>query len=118
MPRWTPADNAPLGPNERIGRRLFDEPALSGAPDQPLWRGLDVRHFEETRDRQFSVDRLGATGIDGRVKSYLVRRALEDAKNYHEPKGFNGWVHMTVRNLHETEQESEGIQWAIEPSPI
>ena len=74
MARWNPADK-PVGANEPIGRRLFDEPLLAGADDQRKFAGLDLRNFEEKRDREFSVDRLGRTGKERAVIKYLNPRA-------------------------------------------
>jgi hypothetical protein len=67
--KWDPKTD-PVGKNERIGRRLYDEPMLMGAHDQPSFKGLDYRHFEETReDKELSLDRLGCTGIEKKAKS-------------------------------------------------
>lgn len=51
-----------VGPNEQIGRRLFDEPMLTGVTGQPSSSGIQLYHFEDTRDREVSLDRLGARG--------------------------------------------------------
>ena len=66
--KWNPRTD-PVGRNEPIGRRLFDEPMLMGAQDQPSFKGLDYRHFEVTpNDRELSLDRLGCTGIEKKSK--------------------------------------------------
>jgi hypothetical protein len=67
MGRWTPQDKQPVGSNEHIGRRLFDEPKLFGATDQNPFDGLDLRNFEVTIDRELSVDRVGSSCCDTKV---------------------------------------------------
>jgi hypothetical protein len=93
-PRWTPSAEQPIGPNEQIGRRLFGEPKLAGAEDQPPFKGLDIRHFQND-DREYSFDRLGKTGIDRRVLTYLRPRATQHSTRLQPPKPFDGWA--TVR---------------------
>ena len=77
MALWSPKSSDPVGPNERIGRRLFDQKQLNGAQDQkPLRNVFELYHFEEKRDPgDVSVDRLGKTGIDRRVRNYVEERA-------------------------------------------
>jgi len=81
-----------VGKSETIGRRLFDEPMLVGARGQPSYSGLLLRHFEETRGQEFSVDRLGATGVTKQVIQYLRPRAENAGKSFHEARAFNGWI--------------------------
>lgn len=97
MGRWNP-DNQ-IGPGEQIGRRLFDEPKLSGAPDQNPFVGLDLRNFMETRDdAEFSLDRLGRGNIEVQVLSYLKPRA-EQLATAKRAKQFNGWAPLTMKEL-------------------
>lgn len=98
MARWNPADK-PVGTNEPIGRRLFDEPLLAGADDQRKFAGLDLRNFEEKRDREFSVDRLGRTGKERAVIKYLNPRANAAALKFKPPKRFNGWTVLRAKNF-------------------
>jgi hypothetical protein len=98
MAKWNPKTD-PVGKNEPIGRRLFDEPMLVGAEDQPSFNGLDYRHFEETRDRELSLDRLGQTGIDRRARNYLRPRADAAGTKFVPPKQFNGWIHVRASAL-------------------
>ncbi len=92
--KWNPKTD-PIGLKEPIGRRLFDEPMLMGAQDQPSFRGLDYRHFEETRDdKELSLDRLGCTGIEKKAKNYLYPRADAAGVNRRPPRQFNGWVYV------------------------
>jgi hypothetical protein len=87
--KWNPKTD-PVGPKEPIGRRLFDEPMLMGAQDQPSFRGLDYRHFEETRgDKELSLDRLGCTGIEKKAKTYLRPHADAAGANRCPPRQFN-----------------------------
>lgn len=93
MARWEPDPSEPFGPAEHIGRRLFDEPQLVGATDQKPFPGaLDIRNFEETRGDEFSVDRMGKTSVDRRVKAYLKLLAEAVGRSFHEPKSFDGWA--------------------------
>lgn len=93
MARWEPNPSEPFAPAEHIGRRLFDEPQLVGATDQKPFPGvLDIRNFEETRGDEFSVDRLGKTGVDKRVKAFLKPLAEAAGNAFHHPKSFDGWA--------------------------
>jgi hypothetical protein len=113
MARWEPKDNEPVGAGENIGRRLFDEPKLSGAPDQRPFSGLDIRNFEESRDREFSIDRLGRSSVDKAVVRYLRERAEHHGTTkFQRPKRFDGWAHISARKL------IQGMQCALHPSPI
>jgi hypothetical protein len=73
MARWDPPAN--VDNNEHLGRRLFDEPLLTGASDQPSFKGLLLTHFEESRDDEWWLDRLGRSSADRKVISYLTPRA-------------------------------------------
>jgi hypothetical protein len=116
MARWNPSLKEPLQPNGRVGRRLFDEPMLFGAQDQPSWDGLRITHFEEKRDSQFSIDRLGRGNIEPAVIKYLEPRAIADAAKTHNPRRFDGWVHTTVRVLLETAEPALGCE--VKPSAL
>jgi hypothetical protein len=113
--KWNPKTD-PVGKNEPIGRRLFDEPMLMGAQDQPSFKGLDYRHFEETRaDRELSLDRLGYTGIDNKAKNYLKPRADDAGAKCVPPKQFNGWAYVRASVL---EKGWKGECFPVIPSPI
>ena len=93
MAPWEPDPSEPLGAAEHVGRRIFDEPQLAGATDQKPFAGLlDIRNFEETRGDEFSVDRMGKTSVDKRVKAYLKPLAEASGRNFHRPKRFDGWA--------------------------
>jgi hypothetical protein len=113
--KWDPKTD-PVGKNERIGRRLYDEPMLMGAHDQPSFKGLDYRHFEETReDKELSLDRLGCTGIEKKAKDYLNPRAIAAGDKRVPPKQFNGWAHVRASVL---EKGWGGLCFLVIPSPI
>jgi hypothetical protein len=114
--RWVPQPNAPVGSNEQIGRRLFGEPGLVGADDQVRPAGsLDYRHFEEKRGAgEVSLDRMGATGFDNKVKNYLIPKADYAGTTFRLPLGFDGWVILTARLL---ENPAKGINFPIVASP-
>src|ERR1035437_393533 len=99
MALWKPQGNQPIGPNEHLGRRLFDEPLLTGAQDQKPSARLNLRHFEEKRDGQVSLDRLGRTSVDKAVMRYLRPRADRAGTRLRPPKVFNGWAVLTARRF-------------------
>jgi hypothetical protein len=100
MARWTPNDNEAVAPPEHIGRRLFDEPKLSGAPDQRPFHGLLFTNFEETRSGgEFSVDRLGRTSVEKAVVRYLSPRAHAQGTKFTKPKAFDGWYVAPARRI-------------------
>jgi hypothetical protein len=92
MALWKP-DATAVGKSEFIGQRLFEREGLKGAKDQKRpEKTFEIYHFEETRDdREVSVDRLGQTSVDGKVKSYLNPRAHHAATLLHK-KEFQGWA--------------------------
>jgi hypothetical protein len=99
MALWKPQSSQPIGPNEHLGRRLFDEPSLAGAQDQKTIARLNLRHFEERRDGQVSLDRLGRTNVDKSVVRYLRPRADGAGTRFRPPKAFNGWAVLTARKF-------------------
>lgn len=98
MARWVPASER-VGPDEHVGRRLFDEPMLAGGQGQPRFAGLDLRNFEEKRDREFSLDRLGRQSIDKSAVGYLLPRATAAGARFMSPKTFSGWAVLRARQL-------------------
>lgn len=97
MAKWQPPKD--IGSNEHLGRRLFDEPLLAGAADQPSYNGLRLTNFEETRDTEYSLDRIGKSGIDKKVVAYLEPRAVTAARGFKKPKSFNGWAVIAAHEL-------------------
>lgn len=97
--RWAAPDDK-VDDNERIGRRLFDEPLLVGVSSQPSYSGLLLTHFEETRGNEISVDRLGRTGVEKKIVTFLSPLAVnQGAKDFASPKSFDGWSTISVREL-------------------
>jgi hypothetical protein len=109
MARWKPRSEDSVGKNEHVGRRLFDEPMLVGMrdPTRSVSR-LDLRHFEETRHREFSLDRLGRSGIEKAVLGYLGPRAVAAGQKFSRSKPFNGWAVIRVKQL---ESPKKNAQW-------
>lgn len=99
MARWVPGVDDPVGPNEPIGRRLFDEPMLVGAIDQIPYNGLILWHFEEKRGSEVSLDRLGKTGIEKAVLKYLNDRGVYAGQKFKKPKKFDGWATVRAKEL-------------------
>lgn len=101
MARWIPNPGEPVGPNEPIARRLFDEPLLSGAQDQKPFQGIDLRHFEETRDGEISFDRFGRSGVERPIVGYLYPLAQAMGAGLKPPRAFSGWLYVRARQLSE-----------------
>jgi hypothetical protein len=114
MARWIPKADKPVGPNEHIGRRLFDEPKLFGASDQSPFDGLDLRNFEAGSDREFSIDRVGDACFNPKVQAYLTPRARAAAGTFQKPRTFHGWLTVTARKL---TTPQGGRAWTLVPSP-
>jgi hypothetical protein len=117
MARWTPSSDKPVGQNEHIGRRLFGRQKLKGANDQAqLTANFELYHFEENRDPgDVSLDRLGQSSVDQRVRRYLEPRALSAAAALVPPKPFIGWAVVRARDLQEP---SKGPALKVVPSPL
>lgn len=113
MPPWIPPIDR-VGPKEHLGRRLFDEPMLAGAKDQKSFGGLDIRHFEEPRGDEFSVDRLGRCSVDKSAVRCLRLLADAHGRTFRTPKTFNGWV---VLEAHKLEKPTKGPPLPVVASP-
>jgi len=114
MAKWQPENEAVVGKNEHLGRRLFDEPMLAGATNQKPFSGLLLRHFEETRDLEFSLDRLGRTGVDLSAIRYLVPRADAAAAKLTPIRAFDGWFVIKADYL---QRPKHGPAFPVTPSP-
>jgi hypothetical protein len=114
MAKWQPESDTVIGKNEHLGRRLFDEPMLAGATNQKPFTGLRRRHFEETRDLEFSLDRLGRTSVEPGVIRYLMPRADAAAAKFKPPKAFDGWFVIKADFLQKPKQ---GPAFPVTPSP-
>lgn len=113
MARWVP--DSQINQSEHIGRRLFDEPMLFGAFDQHSYNGLGLWNFQETRGREFSVDRMGKTSCDGKVVKYLEPRAENHGAKFNKPKEFCGWVCIRASKLL---RPDTGTPLELHPSPV
>jgi hypothetical protein len=109
---WKPKEK--VGKNEHMGRRLFQRRNLVGAADQTRPNQVfELYHFEETRDREVSLDRLGETNVDGKVKAYLDPRAQLAATRF--KRRFQGWAVVKADKL---QNPSKGAKLQVVPSPI
>jgi hypothetical protein len=122
MATWKPKADDPVGGSETVGRRLFDEPKLSGGQDQRPYSGLDLRNFIERRDPQFSIDRLGRSNIEEKILKYLFPRALHQARRFTPPRRFDGWATLQVKHLLQPpaglkSANGDGV-WPVSASPI
>ncbi|MGA2833526.1 MAG: hypothetical protein ABSE55_10695 [Terracidiphilus sp.] len=116
MALWKPNTDK-IGPNEHIGRRLFDKPQLIGALDQKPGHRLRLEHFLEKRgDCETSLDRMGQSNIDKRVRNYVGQRAVKAAGDFKEPKQFNGWRVIHFKFLRQPPHG--GSPFSVVPSPI
>lgn len=98
-----------------MGRRLFDEPMLAGAENQKQFQGLLLRHFQEKRDREFSLDRLGRSGVDRTVVKYLAPRAEAAGQKLKPAKLFHGWAVIRASLI---SNAPTGASMPLTPSPI
>lgn len=96
---------------------MFDRKPLSGAQDQkPPPQVFELYHFEERRDPgDVSVDRLGKTGIDGKVRNYVEQRAIFAASSFTPTRQFLGWAVVSAREL---QTPAQGPRLSVIPSPI
>ena len=111
--RWAPPDS--IGTKERVGRRIFNEPVLRGAEGQPSFEGVPLRHFEDRRSENVSLDRLGATALDKKVVEFLKPRAEAHGRERTKPVRFEGWFHVAVRDLAEA---TRGPRFQVVSSPV
>jgi len=113
MARWIPPSDR-IDRNEHIGRRLFDEPMLVGAVDQRSFAGLLLSHFEETRDDELSLDRLGRSSVDSRVVNFLRPLGATAAVAFRSSKRFDGWAVLPAHRLTGAVRE---VVLPLKPSP-
>jgi hypothetical protein len=114
MAKWVP-DADKIGPKETLGRRLYDQPSLVGAVDQKAaLRSMDFRNFEDQRDGQVSLDRLGKSSPERDAVNYLTPRAEAAGATRKPPKKFDGWAAIQAQKL----QENKNLRLALAASPI
>lgn len=118
MAHWTPKSDGPVGKNDYVARRLFDEPMLAGLGEtKPPWGGLNLRNFQEDRDENFSLDRVGLTAIDKHCIAYLLPRAHDAGTKLKPPAAFDGWSIVKARHLQEPVGK-DTIAMPVVASPI
>jgi hypothetical protein len=116
MALWKPNTDK-IGPNEYLGRRLFDKPQLMGALDQRPKLRLRLEHFLEKRgDCETSLDRMGQQSVDKRVRNYVGQRAIKAAEGFREPRQFNGWRVIHFKFLRQPPHGGSPV--SVIPSPI
>ncbi|WP_157960142.1 hypothetical protein [Albibacillus kandeliae] len=113
---WEPDPSEPIGKNERIGRRIWDTPKLRGADTQPDVAALDIEIFRERRSKEVSLDRLGRTGIEKRVISYLQPRCELHGASFSPNRRFDGWATIQAEKL--TNKWNNIPKWSISASPV
>ena len=113
MARWAP-DSSKIGKGELLGRRLFPRPSLVGATDQRPVPSLHLSNFEDTRDGEVSLDRLGRSSAEKQVLHYLTPRAEAAADRFTPKRIFNGWACIQAKVL----LESRKLPMNLVPSPI
>jgi hypothetical protein len=91
--RWNPPDK--VQDQEVIGRRIANDEIYEGKMDQGSPGRIRLDHFMETRKGgDISLDRLGRSGVDGRVLRYLDVRCQRWAAKFHRSKKFEGWASL------------------------
>src|ERR1700730_6981210 len=117
--RWEPDPQAPVGAREAIGRRLFEIQRLAGARDQKPWKDkLVIGHFLEKRDPgEVSLDRLGETFLDGKVRAFLLPRAQHDGTKRTPPNAFKGWAWISAGKLQNPPAGATGYPITVPPVP-
>ncbi len=112
--RWVPKNNDPIANQEYIGRRLFYRKKLKGS-FKTKSSGFDLTHFEESRDEgNVSVDRLGKTSFDKKVRNYLEPRANYAATKQTPEADFIGWAVVQAKDLF----SPQGPNLSIVPDPL
>lgn len=111
---WKPKDF--IEKNEHIGRRLFRRrKPLKGAQGQtPPPESYELYHFEES-EPDVSVDRLGATGVDKKVKNYLNDRGHHASTKFEGETPFLGWA---VAKAQDFQKPFKGDPIEVLASPI
>lgn len=110
---WEP-NHTTIGKSESIGRRLFMRQGLKGAMDQKRPdKTFELYHFED-KDPDVSVDRLGETTVNKKVKTYLIPRC-HDAATRMTKAVFRGWAVTQAKTL---QAPTKGERLTIVPSPM
>jgi hypothetical protein len=116
MALWKP--DAKIGLQERVGRRLFDEPMLQGTRDQKKLNRLKLTHFEEDRGSEYSIDRLGRTGVEKKIARFIRQRAQTHGASFTPAKGFQGWATLPAAALIKPDLGPKYPAWRVVWDPI
>ncbi|WP_338466397.1 hypothetical protein RXV95_12645 [Novosphingobium sp. ZN18A2] len=96
--RWDP-QGKPVGPHERVGRRLFDLPELVGASEAQYYSRVKFTQFWDKQTGEVSLDRLGRANVEPKVRTYLLRRAEAQGGSFRPTRTFEGWAHIKAQDL-------------------
>jgi len=113
---WVPNKCDPVGPRERVGRRLFSRSKLAGAKEGDTSTGYELYHFEENRgEGEVSLDRIGLTGSDKRIKAVLLPICQAAGAKYSKPREFTGWATAAAKQI---QNPAKGPKVVLLASPV
>ena len=114
MATWQPDPADPIGDNEPLGRRIFDDDLWRDALAQGMAHIFRPDHFYDNRlEEDLSFDRLGMSGNpQAIVLSFLNALAHAEAEN--RGKDHAGWGWVLRKNL----RDSDRAVLKVRPSPI
>lgn len=117
MAKWSPGTE--IGPNEAIGRRIYEPKKLKGAEGQPEFTRLTVQHFLEKRGREASVDRLGRSNVEKAVKNHLRPQAVASGASRQSPHAMLGWATVSAKKITGyKDPEIPGLTFTLTADPI
>lgn len=96
--RWDP-QGKPVDPQERVGRRLFDLPELVGATEDQYYGSIKFTQFWDKQTGEVSLDRLGRSNVEPKVRTYLIPRAEDHGASFNPKQHFEGWAHIKALHL-------------------
>ena len=114
MATWQPNPSGPIGDNEPLGRRIFDDAIWRDALAQGKTHIFRPDHFDDNRlAEDLSFDRLGMSGNpQAKVLRFLDALAQAEAENH--GKDHAGWGWVLRKNL----RDSDRTVLKVLPSPI
>lgn len=114
MATWQPDPADPIGDNEPLGRRIFDDPVWRDDLAQGMGPIFRPDHFDDNRlEEDLSFDRLGMQGNPHpKVLRLLIALAQSEAEN--QNKDHAGWGWVLRKNL----RDSDRTVLEVRPSPI
>ena len=78
---------------------MTDLPELSEATSEQYYSRIKFTQFWDKSTGEVSLDRLGRSNIEPKVRTYLLPRAIAQAKSYAKPRRFDGWAHIKAEEL-------------------